>query len=65
MGAMVWALDMANFENVPVQLQEIEMEHVSMLWSVFMNEVLSLVKVPPPPPACPAVDGPCLLDLCS
>lgn len=45
MGAMAWALDMANFENVPVQLQGFEMENVTMLWSVFMNEVLRLIKV--------------------
>ena len=30
-----WALDMANFENVPVQLTGFEMENSTMLWSVF------------------------------
>ena len=46
MGALSWGLDMANFENIPVQLQGFEMENVSMLWSVFMGEVLNLIKVP-------------------
>ena len=40
-----WALDMANFENVPVQLTGFEMENSSMLWSVFISEVGRNVKV--------------------
>ena len=40
-----WALDMANFENVPVQLTGFEMENSTMLWSVFMSEVGQNIKV--------------------
>ena len=40
-----WALDMANFENVPVQLTGFEMENSTMLWSVFISEVSQNIKV--------------------
>ena len=40
-----WALDMANFENVPVQLTGFEMENSTMLWSVFISEVGQNIKV--------------------
>lgn len=40
-----WALDMANFENVPVQLTGFEMQNSTMLWSVFISEVGRNVKV--------------------
>ncbi|DBA65517.1 TPA: hypothetical protein ACH3X2_003173 [Trebouxia sp. C0005] len=39
-----WALDMANFENVPVRLTGFEMENSTMLWSVFMSEVSQNIK---------------------
>ncbi|KAL3132004.1 hypothetical protein ABBQ32_14227 [Trebouxia sp. C0010 RCD-2024] len=39
-----WALDMANFENVPVQLTGFEMENSTMLWSVFISEVGRNIK---------------------
>ncbi|KAL0043199.1 hypothetical protein WJX82_002022 [Trebouxia sp. C0006] len=39
-----WALDMANFENVPVQLTGFEMENSTMLWSVFISEVGQNIK---------------------
>lgn len=40
-----WALDMANFENVPVQLTGFEMENSTMLWSVFISQVLRNIQV--------------------
>jgi len=40
-----WALDMANFENVPVQLTGFEMGNSTMLWSVFISEVGRNIKV--------------------
>lgn len=45
MGALAWGLDMANFENVPVQLQGFEIANQSMLWSVFINEGVRIIKV--------------------
>ncbi|KAL0043201.1 hypothetical protein WJX82_003394 [Trebouxia sp. C0006] len=39
-----WALDMANFENVLVQLTGFEMENSTMLWSVFISEVGQNIK---------------------
>ena len=42
-----WALDMANFENVPVQLTGIEMKESTMLWSVFISGVGQNIKVCP------------------
>ncbi|DBB13347.1 TPA: hypothetical protein ACH3X3_005082 [Trebouxia sp. C0006] len=39
-----WALDMANFETVPVQLTGLEMENSTMLWSVFISEVGQNIK---------------------
>lgn len=41
----VMGLDMANFENVPVQLTGFEMENSTMLWSVFISEVGQNIKV--------------------
>ena len=40
-----WALDMANFETVPVQLTGLEMKNSTMLWSVFISEVGQNIKV--------------------
>ena len=40
-----WALDMANFENVPVQLTGFEMENSTMLWSVFIGQVGRNIQV--------------------
>lgn len=47
MGALAWALDLANFENVPVQLHGFEKEHLFMQWSTFLAEVLNIIKVRP------------------
>ena len=52
-----WALDMANFENVPVQLTGFEMENSTMLWSVFISEVGRNIKV------CQAVMSPMALSV--
>ncbi|DBB13389.1 TPA: hypothetical protein ACH3X3_005122 [Trebouxia sp. C0006] len=39
-----WPLDMANFENVPVQLTGFEMENSTMPWRVFVSEVGQNIK---------------------
>ena len=40
-----WALDMANSENLPVQLTGFEMENSILPWSVFISEVGQNIKV--------------------
>ena len=32
-----WGLDLADFEVVPVKLTGFELEHATMLWSVFVR----------------------------
>ncbi|KAK9815130.1 hypothetical protein WJX73_008307 [Symbiochloris irregularis] len=44
MGALSWALDLANFENVPVQLHGFEKEHLFMQWSMFLAEIFNIIK---------------------
>ncbi|KAK9827173.1 hypothetical protein WJX74_009221 [Apatococcus lobatus] len=43
-GALSWALNLASFEGVPIQLTGFEMEHVQMLRSLFLKHVIGLIQ---------------------
>lgn len=45
MGMASWALQLANFEGIPVRLRGFEMQNISMLWSAFIAQIIRQIKV--------------------